>query len=759
MADLGNMTKDETLAYAQAKEARLEDLTVKAELNALTVKKLQGAANKAERDAQAAEATTAASATAVAELNASVKNALAALNADLSNKTKQEEYENAKHAQSYAQATYDADKANSDKARSSANAALAKLDTEKAATSSIASEIATVSSDAKAARAEYEKYTAGQSYPDQKPLEEDSGISGLVNSAKDTYADIKDNLTGANTIDEDTQDKIDASGSDPTVSIEIYGKVPTEEELINIDLSSSDPDTVKEAIARQQKLKTDVGKQEDTSSSTNDSAVDLTKITAPNDYKNNPTTKPSDGTIDVVEGTGWESTHYADDLLNSQITGIKPKFLYKVKFVYNPNTGLKKEEMEKLQKAQFLVKTIDKPTIQMEHQDVNYYNYRTKVMTKIMFNPLNMVFFDDASNFVTNMFGRYMSYISPLFGRTAATDLPERCGMVTDKTQSSASSRSDYSFMKEIIVQQIYGHGKASTIFRFINPRIEQFDFDGLDHEDSAPNLITCSFIYDYIVVETPSGGALIYNAQEMVGAKTDIFAGGAVSSRSGIKTASLANLMSTVNSLNGGNPQTVAGTVWDVAKSGNYALAGISGVSDVDIASTLDIDKLGANYVDKKMFNYSGKVSSKLNGMSPVAKKILSPLANQSLTALSKPLRGLSSMFDNTVAGAANGVGQAASDSVTTGINATINGVAPGVNSAISSIGTSLNGVTQSVAGSFKSVTSDINKSISSGISSTIGGITSFFSSETKDANIGVNSVDGSTATEKPAEGVDKVS
>ena len=122
--------------------------------------------------------------------------------------------------------------------------------------------------------------------------------------------------------------------------------------------------------------------------------------------------------------------------------------------------------------------------------------------------------------------------------------------------------------------------------------------------------------------------------------------------------------------------------------KGNKFNLNQLSGVSDVNIASTLGLERYADSYLDSKLFNYSGKVSSKLRGMNPVAQKILSPLANQTINAMSKPLRGLTSMFDNTVTGAVNGVGQAASNSVTTGINSVIDGVSPSVNAGVKSIG-----------------------------------------------------------------------
>ena len=166
-----------------------------------------------------------------------------------------------------------------------------------------------------------------------------------------------------------------------------------------------------------------------------------------------------------------------------------------------------------------------------------------------------------------------------------------------------------------------------------------------MDHEDSAPNLVTCSFIYDYITVETPSKGGMIYNAKDLMGARTDLYSGGAVSARKGIKTASLAALSETVNAMNGGvnSGKTKPGTVYDVLNGNQFNLKQISGVSDVNIANSLGIEKLANNYVNAAMHNYTGKVSSSLKGANPLVAKIMNPLIKQTANSLAKPFKRFS--------------------------------------------------------------------------------------------------------------------
>jgi hypothetical protein len=560
---LGNLTKDETVELANSLKQQIADTKDLIETSNVAVKKAQAKVNSTERTAQAAESVASASASALSSAQSTAAKALSASQADPSNQTLKTALDNANHDLAYASAVAETDQNVATNARNNASSAASALANQLSDNQRLNDKLSALTSDYNEAVSEVAKYGSTEEYPVQKPLDEDSGLSGLMNAATDKWEDLKETLSGGTTVDPDTQDAIDASGSDPDVATEIYPPEPTEEQLLTQDLSSSDPDIVNEAVARLSKLKSDAAKQdENTSSDVDWNKSDLTRVTDPDTFKP-ATNNPTGGLIDVPEGQGWESVHYADDLLSA---GVKPKFLYKVKFIVNQKAGLSATEMADIQKAQFFIKTIDKPTVQMEHQDVNYYNFRTKVLTKVSYNPLNMVLFDDATNLVTNFFAKYLAYISPVFNRKSA-ELAERTGMTPKFQDSAASSRTDYSFFDRIIVQQIYANGTASSVFSFINPRIEQFDFDGLDHEDSSPNLVTCSFLYDYIVVDTSSKSALVYNASDLIGAKTDLYSGGAVSARGGIKTQALATLMNTVNSMNGGvsADKYKAGTVYDV--------------------------------------------------------------------------------------------------------------------------------------------------------------------------------------------------
>lgn len=179
----------------------------------------------------------------------------------------------------------------------------------------------------------------------------------------------------------------------------------------------------------------------------------------------------------------WQSSQYGDDVIAHQ---PKFKFLFKVKF-----------EGQETQDFYFYVINADKPKIRFEHQDVNYYNFRTKVLTKTTFDSLSMTFWDELGN-TTNAF--FVEYLNKLSGQgSGQASIDEGMGKAT----SSHPYQKGYSFLKKITIEQIFANGIASNRFYFWNPRIESFDFDSLAMDDNSGSLVTIQFNYDAISCET----------------------------------------------------------------------------------------------------------------------------------------------------------------------------------------------------------------------------------------------------------------
>lgn len=241
----------------------------------------------------------------------------------------------------------------------------------------------------------------------------------------------------------------------------------------------------------------------------------------------------------------WQSPKYGDDLIN---LAPKHRFLFKVRFYFTPayQAASGKDVFS------FLIKNVDKPKVTYEYQPVNMYNFRTQVLTNIKHEQLNMTFHDDIGNYVLHFFDAYRRAYSPISRYPGDYDQPistsfEGLGMDFNYEDPNTLTGGEYSasrgallkgeinVLSKIELEQIYAHGTRRNVFKFINPRIEQFDFDNVDHTESNCNEMTVSFTYDALLLDTdkPIDGPL-----ESPYGKHDVLGEGPLSQYPGLQTS-----------------------------------------------------------------------------------------------------------------------------------------------------------------------------------------------------------------------------
>lgn len=325
----------------------------------------------------------------------------------------------------------------------------------------------------------------------------------------------------------------------------------------------------------------------------------------------------------------WYSSSYAAALAGGSYRP-KLKFLFKVEFIFTEEA---KKQASSLGLASandftFMIKSVERPKVDFEYEeDVNMYNYRTKVLKKIRHRDLTIVFMDDVGNRVFNFFRTLMMIHSPITRRQverdntlrkptpSSSDLIHTSGMDFTQKTPYAAHRSvvNSSFgnsIEAIRVKQIFVDGSAGlataskmVVFDFMNPRIVSFDMDELTHDSSDPNLLTMVFDYDWM--EMVNVGALGTNdtryqadythmAPGVHGAPTDISpnkssgAQGPAQGNNGI----LGQLGSSISSIGGRAVQQLSSdliskAVKTIAGTGRFQTA-IGGVASSSISSIL---------------------------------------------------------------------------------------------------------------------------------------------------------------------------
>ncbi len=231
--------------------------------------------------------------------------------------------------------------------------------------------------------------------------------------------------------------------------------------------------------------------------------------------------------LDFLSGTqkkSYQSPQYAAELVDY---APKNKFLFKVKFYFNP--GLVGFDGDGFTEFTYVIKTIDKPKVNFEYEEVNMYNFHTKVLRRVTHEPINMTFHDDIKNKVINFFNTYRTAYSPVSNIEKSTyndsgASMEQAGMDFGKYWNSSNygvlDGGNKNILSHIEVFQIFGHGSYQNKFTFINPKIDIFDFDDMDMEGATGNALTVSFLYDALHIEQDK---VLKNPVENPGLKSDI--------------------------------------------------------------------------------------------------------------------------------------------------------------------------------------------------------------------------------------------
>jgi hypothetical protein len=229
----------------------------------------------------------------------------------------------------------------------------------------------------------------------------------------------------------------------------------------------------------------------------------------------------------------WNTSPYAMDLINY---APKHRFLFKVIFDTYDNQTFSNLFSNGRNDFQYIIRHIDKPTISFEYEDVNYYNFRTKVLKFIRHDALSMTVIDDINNNFYDFFRGYIHAHSPISRTWNASEsyaAMKRNGFAFSGGSSNAPdsairgllANNNVNILKSIRLFQYFAHGTKMNEFKFINPRIIDFNFEETNHEgNDQGNHCTIRFDYDSLVMAPtqPTQGAPAYPAT-----MTDIFVDG----------------------------------------------------------------------------------------------------------------------------------------------------------------------------------------------------------------------------------------
>lgn len=217
----------------------------------------------------------------------------------------------------------------------------------------------------------------------------------------------------------------------------------------------------------------------------------------------------------------WDPSWYAAALGDATNYDPKTKFLFKVKFEFHQavaqmasSNGLGVNLNDISRDLTFSLKQIDLPKIDFDYEEVNMYNFRTKVLKQIKNRELTMTFYDNTGNHALAFVNAYMKLLKPIsrIERSPSIDY-ENYGFAFDPSYVGVDTAyrgylpgNNKNIISKMTLEQFYldrtQHDPVQSIrlnrYIFTNPRLTAFDIDDQDHEaGSEANTITTTFDFD----------------------------------------------------------------------------------------------------------------------------------------------------------------------------------------------------------------------------------------------------------------------
>ena len=182
----------------------------------------------------------------------------------------------------------------------------------------------------------------------------------------------------------------------------------------------------------------------------------------------------------------------------------------------------------------WFVKQATRPSINYEYEEVNMYNYRTRVLKRSEFPQATITMYDDLKDATGSWWNTYIRLMSPITNivEDAYASEYEQSGMDWNENElqslltedlrtpdgntggintthpaldyaagtgvlPSSLDTGNIQILKAIQMMHIIEYGKKAVIYTYRNPKFTEIRFNELDWEQSGPSTVEGTFVYD----------------------------------------------------------------------------------------------------------------------------------------------------------------------------------------------------------------------------------------------------------------------
>lgn len=175
----------------------------------------------------------------------------------------------------------------------------------------------------------------------------------------------------------------------------------------------------------------------------------------------------------------------------------------------------------------FVVKRSSRPVVEFEYEDINMYNFWTKVPKRVVYPPVTMSFYDDNKNAAHLFYTAYMRAMSPISNMKQDGQMQTGSYEVNSMNFNNPASAKTFagpggdistkgyaaslgplsgetkSVVNRIRLYHIFDYGRLMNIYNFYNPRILSFTPSELNMAETGDGAeFEFQFAYDSMFIE-----------------------------------------------------------------------------------------------------------------------------------------------------------------------------------------------------------------------------------------------------------------
>lgn len=178
-----------------------------------------------------------------------------------------------------------------------------------------------------------------------------------------------------------------------------------------------------------------------------------------------------------------------------------------------------------------MIKQSERPSVEFEYKDINCYNFRTKMPTRTIYQPINMTFYDDEDGQTASFLNMYLKLMSPISNITplnpelydikvmdflsdsvtpdvdsiAFSHRSVSSSAVTDSNSSSLGYLTSTSrqLLHTISLYHIYKGGSLMDVYTLANPRFTQINMSELTPDSGEAATASVTIDYDAVNIQT----------------------------------------------------------------------------------------------------------------------------------------------------------------------------------------------------------------------------------------------------------------